>query len=122
MLFQKTHRACAALFAFMFVLAGAVQAQTAKLPNVSILATGGTIAGTGATSTTTVGYTAATVGVQSLIQAVPEITKVANVTGEQVFQIASENMSNEHWLTLAKRVNVLLSQANVDGIVITHGT
>ncbi|MGH8856265.1 MAG: L-asparaginase, partial [Telluria sp.] len=69
MLYQKTQRACAALFTFLFVLAGAVQAQTAKLPNVTILATGGTIAGTGATTTTTVGYTAATVGVQSLIQA-----------------------------------------------------
>jgi len=31
-------------------------------------------------------------------------------------------MSNEHWLTLAKRVNVLLAQPDVDGIVITHGT
>jgi L-asparaginase/glutamin-(asparagin-)ase len=97
-------------------------AQQAKLANVSILATGGTIAGTGATSTTTVGYTAATVGVQRLIAAVPELAKVANVSGEQVFQIASENMTNEHWLTLAKRVNVLLAQPNVDGIVITHGT
>jgi L-asparaginase type II len=92
------------------------------MANVTILATGGTIAGTGATSTTTVGYTAATVGVQRLIAAVPELAKVANVSGEQVFQIASENMTNEHWLTLAKRVNVLLAQPNVDGIVITHGT
>lgn len=112
-----------ALFSFLFVIVSA-QAQTAapKMANVTILATGGTIAGTGATSTTTVGYTAATVGVQRLIQAVPELAKVANVSGEQVFQIASENMTNEHWLTLAKRVNVLLAQPNVDGIVITHGT
>jgi hypothetical protein len=87
-----------------------------------ILATGGTIAGTGATSTTTVGYTAATVGVQALIKAVPELQKVAHVSGEQVFQIASENMGNEQWLVLAKRVNALLAQPNVDGIVITHGT
>ena len=95
---------------------------SARKANVGILATGGTIAGTGASSTTTVGYTAATVGVQSLIKAVPELAKVANVSGEQVFQIASENMSNEHWLILAKRVNALLAQPNVDGIVITHGT
>jgi L-asparaginase type II len=114
-------RALFALFAFV-LLATAAQAQTGKLPNVMILATGGTIAGSGATSTTTVGYTAATVGVQSLIKAVPELAKVANVTGEQVFQIASESMTNEHWLTLAKRVNTLLAQPNVDGIVITHGT
>ncbi|WP_373888530.1 type II asparaginase [Massilia genomosp. 1] len=108
----------------LVAVSSAVQAESAapKLANVTILATGGTIAGTGASSTTTVGYTAATVGVQNLIKAVPELSKVANVTGEQVFQIASENMSNEHWLTLAKRVNVLLAQNNVDGIVITHGT
>ena len=128
MLFQKTARSAAALSGFLFgvlfcaALAAQAQTQAAAKPNVTILAAGGTIAGTGATSTTTVGYTAATVGVQALLAAVPEITKVANVTGEQVFQIASENMGNEHWLILAKRVNALLAQPNVDGIVITHGT
>jgi L-asparaginase len=49
-----------------------------NLPNVMILATGGTIADTGTTSTTTIGYTAATVGVQALIEAVPDLKKVAN--------------------------------------------
>lgn len=124
MTYQPKRRSMMAIVGFMFVVATAAQAQVAapRLANVTILATGGTIAGTGATSTTTVGYTAATVGVQNLIKAVPELAKVANVTGEQVFQIASENMSNEHWLALAKRVNVLLAQSNVDGIVITHGT
>ncbi|HWW68805.1 MAG TPA: type II asparaginase [Duganella sp.] len=108
------------------LLAGAVPAvraaDAAPSAHVTILATGGTIAGSGATSTTTVGYTAATVGVERLIAAVPELAKVAQVKGEQVFQIASENMSNEHWLVLAKRVNTLLAQPDVDGIVITHGT
>ncbi|MFC4929206.1 type II asparaginase [Massilia sp. GCM10023247] len=125
MLFQRSTRSAAALFGFLFCLALASTAQAesaARLPNVTILATGGTIAGTGATSTTTVGYTAATVGVQALIAAVPEMTKIAKVSGEQVLQIASENMGNEHWLLLAKRVNTLLGQSNVDGIVITHGT
>ena len=124
MLRHKPAQSMIALFAFLFFAATASQAETAapKLANVTILATGGTIAGTGNSSTTTVGYTAATVGVQRLIQAVPELAKIANVTGEQVFQIASENMGNEHWLALAKRVNMLLAQPNVDGIVITHGT
>src|SRR5574343_1160252 len=102
------------------LLSAAVMA--ADKPNVMILATGGTIAGTGATSTTTVGYTAAKVGVERLIEAVPELKNVANVKGEQVFQIASENMTNDHWLKLSKRVNELLAQRDVDGIVITHGT
>jgi L-asparaginase type II len=124
MLHQKTAQSMILLFGFLFFVGSGAHADTAapKLANVVILATGGTIAGTGSTSTTTVGYTAATVGVQRLIQAVPELAKVANVSGEQVFQIASENMGNAHWLTLAKRINVLLAQNTVDGIVITHGT
>src|ERR1700732_2328292 len=103
----------------------AVRAEDAAeqiLPNVVILATGGTIAGTGATSTTTVGYKAATVPVQALIDAVPELKKIATVRGEQVFQIASQNMTNDYWLKLGKRVNELLQQPDVFGIVVTHGT
>lgn len=92
------------------------------LANIVILATGGTIAGSGATSTTTVGYKAATVPVQALIDAVPELKKIAAVRGEQVFQIASQNMTNDYWLKLAKRVNELVQQPDVAGIVVTHGT
>lgn len=109
-------------FLVLLCLAAAAAAQAQNLPNVVILATGGTIAGTGATTTTTVGYTAAKVGVDALIAAVPELKKVANVRGEQTMQIASENMNNDAWLKLAKRVNTLLAQSDVDGIVITHGT
>jgi L-asparaginase len=100
----------------------AFAAEAPEKPNVVILATGGTIAGAGVSSTTTVGYTAAVTAVDKLISNVPELTKVANVRGEQVFQIASESITMENWLTLAKRVNQLLAQDNVDGIVITHGT
>ena len=121
-MYLKSARALFALFLCLFALATQAQTAAARLPRVVILATGGTIAGTGATSTTTVGYTAATVGVDALIKAVPELQKVAQVSGEQVFQIASENMGNEQWLTLAKRVNALLAKPDVDGIVITHGT
>src|ERR1700722_20246540 len=92
------------------------------LPTVVILATGGTIAGSGATSTTSVGYKAATVPVQALIDAVPELRKIASVRGEQIFQIASQNMTNDYWLKLATRVNELLRQPEMAGIVITHGT
>ena len=123
---QSLHRWLTLVLCAAFVAGAAAQGSAegtpAKLPNIVILATGGTIAGTGATSTTTVGYTAAKVGVERLIEAVPELKKVANVRGEQVFQVASENMTNELWLKLGKRVNALLAQNDVDGIVITHGT
>lgn len=92
------------------------------LPRIVILATGGTIAGVGATAITTVGYAAAKVGVEGLISAVPELSGIARVSGEQVMQVASENMTPGDWLTLSKKVNLLLARDDVDGIVITHGT
>ncbi|WP_282195688.1 asparaginase [Turicimonas muris] len=97
-----------------------------ELPNVAILATGGTIAskGAGALSLTDYGVGAGKkpVGVQQLIDAVPEIQKFANISGEQVFNIGSSKLSITDWLKLAKRVNELLKDPKVDGIVITHGT
>ena len=103
-------------------LSASDQTVAKHLPTIVILATGGTIAGSGATSTTTVGYKAATVPVDALIQAVPELKNIAQVRGEQVFQIASQNMTNDNWLKLAKRVNELFQQPDVDGVVVTHGT
>jgi L-asparaginase len=93
----------------------------AELPNVRILATGGTIAGVSQSATETQ-YQAAKVGIELLIDAVPEMKKVANISGEQVVKIGSQDMNDEVWLTLAKRINELLKQNDVDGIVITHGT
>ena len=65
---------------------------------------------------------AAKVPVDKLIAGVPELADIANVRGEQVFQIASESFTNEKLLTLAKRVSALAKDPGVDGIVITHGT
>ena len=96
-------------------------AGAANLPNVRILATGGTIAGVSQSATQTQ-YQAAKVGVDLLIDAVPEMKSVANVSGEQVVKIGSQDMNDEVWLKLAKRINELLAQKDVDGIVITHGT
>ena len=112
----------AAAIALLCAWTAALGFEPGKPANVMILGTGGTIAGTGASTTATVGYQSGTVGVQRVIEAVPELKKVANVKGEQVFQIASENINNDYWLKLAKRVNELLAQNDVDGIVITHGT
>ena len=94
----------------------------ADKPNVVILATGGTIAGAGAEATNSATYQAAKVPVDKLIAGVPELSKVAAVRGEQVFQIASESFTNEHLVTLGKRVAALAKQGDVDGIVVTHGT
>ena len=97
-------------------------AQAATPPHIVILATGGTIAGQGASSEQTTGYKAGVVGVDALIHAVPELKHVANVSGEQVFNMASEDISTSQIATLAARVNTLLARPDVDGVVITHGT
>ena len=94
----------------------------AKLANVVVVATGGTIAGAGAGAAASATYQAAKVPVDKLIAGVPELKDVANVRGEQVFQIASESFTDEHLMQLGKRVSALVKQPDVDGIVITHGT
>ena len=120
MFFVPRFRAFAAVAAL--TAAAAIAHAQQALPNVVILATGGTIAGAGASAANSATYAAAKVPVDKLIAGLPEISKVANVRGEQVFQIASESFTNDNLMVLAKRVSALSKQADVDGIVITHGT
>lgn len=91
------------------------------LPNVVVLATGGTIAGA-AGSDVQAGYTSGQVGVEQLLAAVPQAKKLANLTGEQISNIGSQDMNDEVWLKLATRINTILARPDVSGVVITHGT
>lgn len=93
-----------------------------KLPKIMILATGGTIAGGAADSTEMTGYQAGVFGIETLLVAVPQIKNYAEVIGEQVCDIDSCNMTEEIWFQLADRVNTLLRDEMIDGVVITHGT
>lgn len=102
--------------------AAAAQPAQQGARNVVVLATGGTIAGAGASAMNSATYSAAKVPVDKLLAGLPELSKVANVRGEQVFQIASESFTNDNLLVLARRVSALVKQADVDGVVITHGT
>lgn len=101
------------------LIAGGVLA--AERPHVVILATGGTIAGSAETSTQA-GYSAGKLGVEVLIDAVPQLKKLARVTGEQVANVGSQDMSDAIWLKLAGRINALLASDAVAGVVVTHGT
>ena len=108
-----------AVKAVLFMLLGATLAF-AK-PTIYILATGGTIAGSGSGALDT-SYTSGTVTVDKLIAAVPDINKIATIKGEQISNIGSQEMNNEVWFKLANRVNELLTSGKADGVVITHGT
>ncbi len=91
------------------------------LPRIKVLATGGTIAGAQATQADA-GYKSGTFSVDDLIKAVPQMTNIAALSGEQVANIGSQTMNHEVWLKLAARVNEVLKSDDVDGVVITHGT
>jgi L-asparaginase len=99
----------------------AIAAQGADLPSIKVLATGGTIAGAQA-SATEYGYKSGAYDVNSLLKAVPNLDKLAILTGEQVANIGSQDMNDEIWLKLAKRLNAALAEPGTSGALITHGT
>jgi L-asparaginase len=88
---------------------------------VIVLGTGGTIAGTSADAGDNVGYTAAQLGVEWLLRAVPALAGVA-LEAEQVAQVDSKDMSHAVWRELALRCARHLARDDVAGIVVTHGT
>ena len=91
-------------------------------PRIHIIACGGTIAGKAATDADLISYKAGELTVQELLESVPELKKHGEITGEQLCNIDSSNMTEALWLALAERVQQLCDAPDVDGIVITHGT
>ena len=86
--------------------------------NISILATGGTIASrvdylTGGVHSA---FTA-----EELVSAVPELEEIANIRVKQVFNKFSENIVPKDWVKIAEEVFHEI-KAGVNGVVITHGT
>lgn len=96
--------------------------HTLSLPQIAVLATGGTIAGRAGDASKTAGYKAGVVGVDDLLDAVPGLDAVARIHAEQIASIDSKDMSTALWTTLASRINALLAQDDIDGVVVTHGT
>jgi len=97
------------------------QTEAQKLPRIIILATGGTIAGAGASSDRA-GYTAGKIPIEDLIGTIPTVKKVADITGEQVASVGSQDMTVDIWKKLAIRINEIEKNGEAEGIVITHGT
>ena len=108
------------IFSLLALLAFVLQIQ-AQLPKVIILATGGTIAGAGAASDRA-GYTAGKIPIDDLIGAIPTVKKVADISGEQIASVGSQDMTIDIWKKLAIRINEIAKNKEADGIVVTHGT
>ena len=121
---MKIARKSAVIVAVLGIACSAAPAPApaqGRKPNVTILATGGTIAGAAATGTQS-GYTSGAVGIDTMVAAVPGITNLATIKGEQISNVGSQDMSFDILLKVAKRINELAKSADVNGIVITHGT
>lgn len=88
---------------------------------VVVLATGGTIAGE-SEHASDASYRAGALPIDALLDAVPELSELADVYGEQIASIGSQDMHDALWLRIAARVNTLIAMDDIDGIVITHGT
>ncbi len=92
--------------------------QNEKLPKISILHTGGTIAGKVDYET---GAVSAKFSPSELLKMFPELKDIANIDSKLVSNMLSENMNFEHYNILAKAVQKEI-ETGADGVIITHGT
>lgn len=96
--------------------------STTPKPRIALLSTGGTIAGTAASATEMRAYTAGRLAAGDLAEAVPELGELADMAPETLFELDSKEMRPEHWLALLRKLEQLLDDPLLDGVVVTHGT
>ncbi len=91
------------------------------MKKIVVLATGGTIAGVGKPGED-LGYRPGSISGEELVKSVPGLSGIANLEVEQVCNINSDDVSSEIWIVLANRIRTISARADVDGIVVMHGT
>lgn len=110
------------LFIFITSIPSFALLNVKTKPNITILATGGTIAGSSDSKTDTTYYKSGSLSIEKLIKVIPELSKAANLQSEQFTNIDSNDMTDDTLLRLSKKVNALLAKPDKNGVVITHGT
>ncbi|BCL53376.1 hypothetical protein JPFTNV_12610 [Francisella tularensis subsp. holarctica] len=83
----------------------------AALPNVYIVATGGTIAGVAKSSTAAV-YKAGSLSINDILEKEPAFGKLANIKSEQFYNIDSVDMTMAMRIKLAEYVQKLIDDPN----------
>lgn len=92
---------------------------------VVFLGTGGTIAGTAASDSDNVGYKAAQLGIDQLLQSSPALRGAlqgCSAETEQVLQVNSKDMEFSGWQQILGRVVHHLQRPEVVSVLVTHGT
>ena len=88
------------------------------LPKILLLSTGGTIASRIDYRT---GSVTPALSAQELNASVPELAEIANIDAEVLFSEYSENITPDHWIKIAQRLD-LLAKSDYAGILVAHGT
>lgn len=88
-----------------------------SLPDILLVSTGGTIASRIDYRT---GAVTPALDANQLSDSVPELAGIANIHPEELLSEYSENITPDHWLTMAKRIHE--SRSEYDGIIVAHGT
>jgi L-asparaginase len=90
---------------------------------IVVLGTGGTIAGTAANAAASIGYVSAQIGIQSLLEQLPQsLPGHWQWVSEQVAQVDSKDMDHALWQKLVKRILHWQQIEGVHAVLITHGT
>ena len=88
-------------------------AQTANIPRVRLVATGGTISN----------RTGGRLSAEELVKSMPGIERYAKPEFEQFSNLASSELTLDQWLALAKRLNeIFKTEPDIAGLVVTSGT
>lgn len=90
-----------------------------KLPRVVIIFTGGTIVSQ--YSAERGGFVPALTGTQ-FVETIFKRSHIARIEVEQFSNISSCNLTPDLWLKLSRRINELLTDPDLAGVVVTHGT
>ncbi len=109
---------------FVLLNTSAVNFASAQpaLPKVLVIATGGTIAGE-QSEPGSLGPYSIKKSISEVVGLVPQVKNYAQVETEQFSNVPSPNITPDHWLRLAKRINAVFStRSDIAGIVVTHGT
>lgn len=92
--------------------------KNSALPKILLLSTGGTIASKVDYRT---GAVTPMLTAEELNASVPELAEIANIDTEVLFSEYSENITPEHWIKIAQKLDQY-SKSEYVGIIIAHGT
>jgi L-asparaginase len=92
------------------------------LPKVKLFSTGGTIQGSGPNRDEVADYKPAKFTPKQLLDDLPEASKLADITCEEIAATGSGGIDTKIQLKLAKEINAWLAQPDSAGAVVTHGT